>query len=56
MDSVNSFVEGMGRNRFDSVRVQLLEGVMHRKHEDEKVTPLLPHKRVFISVPGRLFC
>lgn len=39
MDSVISFPEVMGRNRFDSVCVQPLEGVMHRKHEDEKVTP-----------------
>lgn len=37
--SVTSFAEVMGSSRFDSVCVQPLEGVMHRKHEDEKVTP-----------------
>lgn len=39
MDSVISLVEVMGRKRFDSVCVQPLEGVMHRKLEDEKVAP-----------------
>lgn len=39
VDSVISLVEVMGRKRFDSVCVQPLEGVMHRKLEDEKVRP-----------------
>lgn len=39
MDSVISFAEVRGSSRFDGVCVQPLEGVMHGRHEDEKVSP-----------------
>lgn len=40
----------MGRNRFNSVCAQPLEGVMHRRCEDKKVTPASATQEGFLPL------
>lgn len=45
----------MCRNRFNSVCVQPLEGVMYRKHEDEKETPASATQEDFLPLCQTFF-